>query len=462
MGFFDAIPGIKALYPDVQIQDQVFSLYDLDAPAFDITVYRGVNTPADGSLSDSLKESISEVSFEDNAKTFDRLTISFDNRPDDDDHTKILTALEDKIFSEGHILQLSAGYGDALFSIGAGSITKISPDFPSDGTPSFTIEAYDLLHRASRRVPRGGVNYKGFRDSQVASIIAARNGFDIRRADSNTFRNIIRAPQYVDPKTSIKGRVQKRGVNDYIFLKKVADSNGYDVFSKFNPDRQKFELHFRPAIFDKSLDTSQFTYGLGSTAWEDTLLSFTPTLDAHGQGTDYEIFLIKDKSISSVNFEPYKRFRNEEQKDLREHQELKHGRFPNAPKPIFNDGAQVAFKAYGRSFKFPKHKRFVSEFQIRNEIQKFIQRERENFITGRGTLLGNPFVQSRQVNKLLGLTRQFSGDYYFMKVIHRLERAGTYITEFVCRKVIKDTVIQSDPTFNITVVEGRISKLKGE
>ena len=78
----------------------------------------------------------------------------------------------------------------------------------------------------AKRRPRGGVSYKKSRDSQIASIIGSRNGFDISSTDPSSFKTIRRTKGVFD-------RVQKKGVSDYTFLKKVAEINGFDLFSKF-------------------------------------------------------------------------------------------------------------------------------------------------------------------------------------------------------------------------------------
>ena len=166
---------------------------------------------------------------------------------------------------------------------------------------------------------------------------------------------------------------------------------------------------------------------------------------------------------TSVNF--IKRFTLENQKKVKEQQET---RFtggnvgPQGGKQTPNDdGVQTGFNAFGRSFKFPPHKRFKTEAEARKAIEEFIKRQKENFITGDGEIRGNEALQARQVHNLLGITEQFSGKYYFTKVRHTQRRGEPYVCTFSCRKLIEDTVIQSSPTISLSTLDKRVEKFKG-
>lgn len=433
-------------------------LRDPYAPNYELVIYSGVKATPIGNVSDEVKQFISEITYEDNSEQFDSLKIKFASQIDTGDVKTVNSLMDSKLFTEGHVLQLLMGYGQQLQSIGACSLAKFKPNYPSDGPVTLEIEGFDILHRASRKRPRGGVSYKGFRDSQIASIIGARNGFDISKQDPRSFANIQRAPIFVDPKTGITGRTQKAGVSDYEFLKKVADTNGFDLFSRFNPEQRKFMLFFQPPARGKQREVLNFIYNEGDIPYVNTLLSFSPTMDAHSQASDFEIFIIDQKTRKGLTFQPNKRFLTKEQTQLAETKERRIGSKPLSKKPILTEGVQIGFKAFGQSFRFPPYKRFVSEAQIRKEIEEFVRKQRENFITGKGLLVGNEFIQSRQVHGLLGLGEQFSGNYYFYSVKQKMGKNKPYTTEFTCRKVIDDLVVQSGPTATINESDKRVLK----
>jgi len=428
---------------------------DYYAPNYELLIRASQKGAQPFAVTEDVKSFISEVTYEDNADQFDRLEIKLESQIDNSGERSVSSFGDSKLFSEGHIVEIRMGYGNSLFTVGAASVVKKTPDYPADGFPTLTIEAFDLLHRAARRRPKGGVSYKGFRDSQIASIIGSRNGFDISTTDPRSFENIRKT-------TGVFDRTQKKGMSDYEFLKKVADINGYDLFARFNPEQHRFVLFFQPPALAKQREVFTFIYNEGEAAYRNTLLSFSPTLDAHDQSSDFEIFLIKDKEVGGSKVEFFKRLDADAQRQLKEAQERRFGATPFAKKPIDSDGISVGFKAFGRSFKFPPHKRFKNEFQIRKAIEEFIKRQREHFVTGRGTVIGTEVLQSRQVHNLLGLGDDMSGKYYFTQVVHKMGKSLPYITEFSCRKVIDDTIVQAPPAFSLSDTDKRIQKFKGD
>lgn len=428
------------------------------APNFELIIYGGKGAQP-FAVADEVKKYIESVTFEDNADQYDKMTIRFTAQTDNFGGGEINSLIDSRIFAEGHIVEIQMGYGNSLFTVGAADIVSIRPEFPEDGPPTLDIVGYDLLHRASRRKPVGGVSYKGFRDSQIASIIGSRNGFDIDVKDATSYSGITKV-------AGVNDRVQKRGVSDYIFLKKVADINGFDLFSKFDPTRKKFGLFFQPPKTKNNKEVLTFIYNQGDIAYQDRLLSFSPTLDAHDQATDFEIFVLKDKNTFGNNIKPIDRLTLDEQKKLKDQQDRRFtgGNIGSSggKKPTSSDGIEVAFKAFGRSFTFPPHKRFATEAQAIKAIEEFVKRQKENFITGEGRLVGNEIIQSRQIHKLEGISDQFSGKYYFTRIVHTMSRSEGYFTEFSCRKVIEDLVVQAPPALNISDNDKKFKKLREE
>lgn len=425
------------------------------APNYEIIV-RGGRGAQPIALDESVTQYIDEIIYEDNADQFDLLTINFNNQMDGQGGGDILTLIDSKLFAEGTILEIRMGWGQSLRTVGAAQVVKKTPNYAEDGV-TFTMEGYDLLHNAAKRRPKGGVSYKSFRDSQIASIIGERNGFDIAIKDPKSFSGIRRTKGVFD-------RIQKKGVSDYEFLKKVAEINAYDVFSRFDTDRQKFALFFQPPGIKKQKEVFTFVYNEGEVSYVDSLLSFQPTLDAFGQSTDFEIFVIKNKKVGGTKVDFIKKLTNEENAKFKSENERRFtgGNFgpEGGRQTASDDGIQVAFKAFGRSFRFPKHKRFKNEAAARAEIERFIKRQKENFITGGGSILGKEAVQSRQIHNLVGLGDQFSGKYYFTKVIHRMSKDFGYGLDFSCRKVIDDFVVQATPGLELSENDKTLEKIK--
>tara|TARA_R110000803_G_scaffold80560_1_gene146417 strand:- start:61 stop:1443 length:1383 start_codon:yes stop_codon:yes gene_type:complete len=428
------------------------------APNYELIIYGGPGAKP-YAVSDKIKTYIDSVTFEDNADQFDKMTITMSSQIDDFGGGEINSLIDSRLFTEGHIVEIQMGFGGSLFTVGAADIVSISPTFPQDGPPTLTIVGYDLLHRSSRRKPRSGVTYTGFRDSQIASIIGSRNGFDIKTNEAASFAGIKRV-------AGVKPRApQKKGVSDYTYLKKIADINGFDLFSKWDTKRRKFGLFFQPPPTKNNREVFVFAYNEGDLGYNDTLLSFTPKLEAHDQATDFEVFVSNNKTSSSTTHKPMDRLSVEEAKLPKADTEV---RFTGAnigprggKKPKTEDGIQVAFKAYGRSFAFPPHKRFKNEADAKKSIEEFIKRQKEGFITGEGRLIGKEVLQSRQVHRLEGISEQFSGRYYFTKVTHTMSKSEGYFTDFSARKVIEDVVVQATPQLSLSDTDKRFRKLKG-
>lgn len=424
------------------------------APNYDLIIRGGKGAQPFG-ITDEVKRFISEITFEDNADQFDHMTITLENQLDSGGGDEVLSFMDSKLFAEGHIVEVQMGYGNTLITVGAADIVKKTPDFPSDGPPTLAIEGYDLLHRAARKRPKGGVSYKGYRDSQIASIIGSRNGFDITTKDPSSFAGIRRTSGIFD-------RVQKRGVSDYEFLKKISEINGFDLFSKFNPKISKFGLFFQPGVLSKQKEVFTFFYNEGGLPdYQNRLLSFTPTMDAADQSTDFEIFTVVNKEVGGSKVKFIDRLTIAEQKKVKADSERRFtgGNTTQRQKGV-NDGIEVAFKAYGRSFRFPPNKRFKNEFQARKAIEEFVKRQKENFITASGEIIGNEVLQSRQVHNFQGLGEQISGKYYLTIVKQIMSKSNGYATEFSCRKVIEDSVVQSLPTLNLTDSDKRFEKIR--
>lgn len=425
------------------------------APNFQIVVRGGQGAQAD-LWADEITQYIDEITYEDNADQFDMLTLTFLNQIDEMGGGKVLSLLDSKLVAEGTILEIKMGYGNSLRTVGAAQIIKRAPTFGSDGV-SFSLECYDMLHNAARKRPVNGISYKSSRDSQIASIIGVRNGFDISVKDPRSFEGIRKTKGIFD-------RVQKKGVSDYEFLKKLADINGYDLYSKFNPELKKFSLFFQPqGLTKKNKEVFTFVYNEGDVSHRSSLIDFSPTLDAYDQSSDFEIFLVSGGG-TKVNF--INRLTLDEQKILKAEAERRFtggnpGPQGGKQKPEDN-GIKVAFKAFGRSFKFPPHKRFKNEADARRSIEEFIKRQKECFITGSGTLIGNEALQSRQVHNLQGMGEQFSGKYYFTKVVHTMKKGEGYSCSFDARKLIEDTIVQAPPGLTLSDTDRTLSKIKKE
>jgi phage protein D len=228
---------------------------DLMAPAYDLVLH-GVKNAPPVIVTDEVKKYIEEIVYEESDNQFAHLEIKMNGQDFDQSGSEFLSLIDSQLFSEGTIVEVQMGYGQLLQTVGAADIVRRSPNYPENELPSMRVEGYELLHRTARRRPRGGVTYRGFRDSQIASIIGERNGFEIRTKDPKSYENIRKTGVPSDDTAT-----QNRGTSDYEHLKKVAQKNGFDVFSRWDTKQKKFVLFFQPpAALVKMKEVFQFNY----------------------------------------------------------------------------------------------------------------------------------------------------------------------------------------------------------
>lgn len=157
--------------------------------------------------------------------------------------------IDDKIryvdrFKEGMEVRLRLGWwGETLEDLFTGRIAAIEPDFPEDGAPSLTIQAYDLSFPL--RQVRRTKTWQNVKDSQIAQKIAQANGLKAVVEDSRTVHDYVAQTEQTDME----------------FLQERARAIGYEVTVKSNtlyfrrPQKQDAVLkvtyregllHFRP------------------------------------------------------------------------------------------------------------------------------------------------------------------------------------------------------------------------
>ncbi len=439
------------------LSESGFDQRDPLAPNYELLIYGGRGAQP-VQVTDEVKKYITEIRFEDNADQFDHLVIRFENQIDNFGGGDILSIIDSILFAEGHTIEVKMGWGTAIKTIGAADIVKKTPIFPEGGAPALIVECYDPIHKMARNRSRNGNTYTNYSDSQIATEIGMRNGFDVSLPNSIQKTAVFNVENEDDAR---KVSVQHRGQSDYEFLKKVAEKNGYSLYTRFNPETKKFNLYFRKPSVESQKEVLTFVYGDGLSSYRNSLLMFEPTLDAYDQHTDFEIFTIE--SFSTTHYRPIDRLTVAEQKRLKETVNRRFtGKIPRngGEQEGENESHVVAFKAFGRSFRFPPYKRFKDEGDARLAIEQFIRRQKENFITGNGSMLGMEFLQSRQIHSLGGLGKQFSGNYYFPKVTHIMSKTHGYRTEFHARKVIKDSIVQTPPTLELSENDRTIQRIK--
>lgn len=390
-------------------------------------------------LPKSISKFIGAVEYEDNANMCDKLSFTVGSQMVVEG-SQIMTMLDQKIFTEGNLIEVEMGYGSKLSPVGAGEVVKIKPSFPRDGLPSLQIEAYDISHRMIDSKPEKGISYKNFRDSQIASIIGERNGIYIAKSDPSTF-------EYIRKTEGVHDRFQEKNKNDYEFLKKIADFNSYDFYVRYMKvaGTKRWVLFFRPS--DKKQEPIYtYTYNMSEKFLWNTLLDFNPDLNTKDQKLEFEVtsFNKKEgKKVKTVTRDVNKKFTYNEGskeysfKEKEERQFKGTDKYKPIKKEVRNPG-QIKFKAFGVSREIIANEPVRDEKDAERIIQKWMQARKDNFVTGPASVVGTEFLQSRQVHRFEGIGKGLSGNYFFTKVLHKMDVSGSPVYECSvdCSKVV--------------------------
>jgi len=382
---------------------------DILAPRYRLTLNNG------DVLGPEITDLIDSVKYEDEDDMTDRLTITLTTRKVVDSAVGIDKTLElSKVFGIGNQILLEGGYGNQLTPIGKVEIVKKLPSYPRGSYPTMTIIGYDPFHKMSNHEPQKGVSYKEFRDSQIATIIASRHDIDYDKV------------RYASGKYT---RIQKKGVNDYKFLRDIAEERGFDLFLRYDKDIDNHRLYFEEPR-DRQKEVFTFNYGIDLTSNDTTLYEFRPEVNTLEQPSDVEITIfnrdqgekrkttinVNDKgSGSSSKFLGKKKFKNESK---------------------FTSGGTMRATAFGQSFEIIANRPFKNEEEAKRFASQWIRKRQEEFISGSASLVGLEKLQARQTHIFDGLEKQFNGKYYFTRVEHIFTK-DSYECEVNVRKALE-------------------------
>lgn len=382
---------------------------DLFAPRYRLTLNNG------DIIGPEITDLINSVTYEDEDDMTDRMVINISTRKIVDTLVGIDKTLEiSKMFGIGNKILLEGGYGNELTPIGKVEIIKNIPNFPRDGYPTMNIVGYDPFHKLSNHEPKKGVSYKEFRDSQIATIIASRHDIDyskVKRAEG----------KYT--------RVQKKGVNDYRFLKDIAEERGFDLYLRYDKSINGHRMFFEDPV-DRQKEVFTFNYGTDNTSNDTTLYNFSPEINTLEQPSDVEITIFnreqgeKRKTTINVN----------DKSSGASTKFLGTKKFKSANK--LTSGGSMRATAFGESFEIISNRPFKNEEEARRFAVQWIRKRQEEFISGSATLVGLEKLQSRQTHIFSGLNTQLNGKYYFNRVVHKFTK-DSYDCEVNVRKALE-------------------------
>ena len=294
--------------------------------------------------------------------------------------------LDSEVFDEGNNIKIEMGYrGNRAVKL-KGKIKGMSVTFPESGAPTLTVRGqsdYATLFLRTRRKP---FNQKT--DSEIASELAKDLGLS---AD-------------VD-KTEVKHPlVSPEGATYAAILLERARRINYEVAVK--SDKLVFK---RPTYLVKASPL----FGL---AWGHDLRSFTPNVTTGKMASRVEV-------------------RNTQTASGGGKAALAGYATASQIPPVLGatSGLVQAEKKFGPSVVLLDDQRLSSQAEATTLPRAELERRAIEYITGRGSCIGNPKLLSRIVIELKGLGKRFSGKYYITSTTHTIDASG-YRTEFEAKR----------------------------
>lgn len=299
------------------------------------------------------------------------------------------------LFAFGSPVEIRMGYKDSepeLPLMLRGIVTSVSTSFPNSDLPQITVGGYDLSYCMTKG--RESRHWSDTKDSDAVAEVADEYGLKAETEDTR-----VKHPT-----------IQKSTESDEQFLEKLAERNGYELYT-FDKT-----LYFRrPASIRKTKKNGDPVVTL---EWGKGLLSFTPEINISEQVTKVEVRGWDVNSKAEIVGTAGKG---------REHR---------------RDGARRSgsevLQTCCREKEAPLRIRVpvFSKQEADQWAEAILKKRSEMFVTGNGESIGLPELRADENIELLGLGREFSKTYYVEQTTHTINTSG-YRTTFK----VKDTTI---------------------
>lgn len=347
-----------------------------------------------------------------------------------------------KVFQPGNEIAMWMGYGNNLAFIGRAVIDKVRANFPKgDSMPMMEVVGYTRDHEMMQNAPQdvkraSGAALKKLTASPNVKKKRKRKGVSGRVFAKTSMSDVVKARledygfvTHIDPTPEfVKDVIQKAGMNDYEFVTGMANIAGY-VFWVEGDENGEWSAYFLnpngeilPLLQDKKY-TFEYNTQLA------TLLSFEPEQIFTDNITKltYELHNPRNGKVEKAEFDA------EDKKFDTLVQML------DETEPVDGeqaDGAQIKLYIGDYSIEVASGKSFKSLAEFEAWAAAWFRRNRGNFITARGEMIGLETLKARQTHSIAGVGTFYSGDYYFSRVRHSMSARNGFRTDFHARKII--------------------------
>ena len=296
--------------------------------------------------------------------------------------------MDSGLFDEGNKVQIELGYveNSAKFRF-MGEITAMTPTFPDTGLPTLQVRGFSFFQRLQRQHWRGF--FEKVKDSDIAAKVAKAVQLKI---DAD-------ATEIEYPLVSVQGQ-------DYAtFLLARAQRIGYELYVQGDVLCFKEPTYITNPSPDLTLE------------WGQSLRSFNPSLSTYGMVTEVTVRGVQTSQGKEKKPLVGKAAAGQQERG----------------KMGAKSGPEIAKNVFGEKSVLADNHDVISQQEADLLARAKLEATALNFISGRGSCIGQPELKARTVIALEGLGQRFSGHYYVTSTTHTID-AGGYRTDFEVKR----------------------------
>lgn len=346
----------------------------------------------DQPLGQDVINDVIQVSYRDSVDSIDSCDLTVNNW---DAHDLAFKYSDTALFNPGKKVELWMGYltGDGLRLMLVGKITSLRPSFPSSGQPTLTVSGQNLLHHL--RGQQSNAPYEDLKASQIARQVAGRMQIDLR----------------TDPEAEAKESpypyIRQNNEYDIVFLMKLAEEHGYELYVEERGHRgsaEKSRVYFGPPRGRKIV--YELHYG-------SSLIEFQPSLITSGQVEQVKVNGWDSENKCKISYTS--QFKNLE------------------GKPLNGDEEAKIEQSFAERRDVIGHRPVNSQQEARRLGDKSHERIGRGMLTATGSTIGLPALRAGSMVRISGVGERFSGMYFVTSTTHTLSDSG-YTTQFEARR----------------------------
>lgn len=361
---------------------------------------------------ENIYRNILEIVYESSEDAIDKLEMTFQN-PE-------FRLSELRMFLPGNELSLWVGYNGQVQFLGRGIIYHHKVFFPNDGVSTLEVKAYPKSFQMTEKRPL--IKKKGERNAKrKRPFVFPKSSLD------KVFEHIADDWEFekdIDP-CRIKNPVnQPRTMSDYDFCTRLSNLAGFYFWVNAD-EKGRWTLYFKDpkSLVNEQEDIYMFRYNAGN---KTTLFEFEPEMVLTKQYTKIRAEYTKpDGSTLKAYFEEDK-YSNK--------WDLKAEELDEEILSSVASGTQVKVYLDDMSFMVPFANSVKTDVDLQAYVDRWVKRNREEFIMGNGKLIGVPNLRARQSHQIEGLGKIYDGNWHFMTVRHRITESDGYTCEFDARR----------------------------